>query len=41
MSSGRKFSYDFKYDDEKKNIFMNHFLRYLRISTTMKRRLIG
>lgn len=41
MASGRKFSYDFKYDAEKKNIYMSHFWRYLKISTTTKRKFVG
>ena len=42
MASGRKFSYDFKYERrKKKNIYMSHFRRYLKISTTTKRKFAG
>ena len=40
MASGRKFSYDFKYDAERR-IYMSHFRRYLKISTTTKREFVG
>ncbi len=38
MASGRKFSYDFKYDAEKEEyIYESFFLRYSKINITMKK----
>ena len=41
MASGRKFSYDFKYDAEKEEYIYESFSEILKISTTTKRKFVG